>query len=527
MLSVHSKKTFNNKHAVLFMVGFNQEEYRYDYMYLDRYELISPSLPTFNLATGDKNVRQDISTWALRGAFARLNYTFADKYILEFNGRYDGTSRFPKVSRFTFNPSGSVAWVFSKENFLEKWSNVLSFGKLRLSFGSLGNQDVGAYAYLATMGSGKTWQILDGEQPVYVSAPGLVSGNLTWERVFTSDIGLDLNFFNNRLSITGDIYLRQTKDMLTAGATLPAVLGTSVPKENAADLETKGWEITIGWKDKANLAGKPLNYNVNFNLADSRSFITKFANETGTLSDYYKGYEIGEIWGMTTEGFFTSKEDVKSQDQLVVTSYPGTRPVEPGDIKFKDLNGDKKIDYGKWTLDDHGDYHIIGNSRPRFTFGLSAGADWNGFDFNVFFQGVGKRDYCPGGSDLFFWGIYSQPWTNITYGNYYDRWTEENPNGYFPRFKSYVAEGTEAAIPQTRYMQNAAYIRLKNLTAGYTIPKAIMGKTPIDRLRIFFSGDLLFEFSGLYKYYKVDPEGLGGQMYPFQRSYSFGLNVTF
>lgn len=179
-------------------------------------------------------------------------------------------------------------------------------------------------------------------------------------------------------------------------------------------------------------------------------------------------------------------------------------------------------------MDDPGDRTIIGNSSKRYTFGLNASADWNGFDLSVFFQGVGKRDYYPGGSDLYFWGIYSQPWTNITYGNYYDHWTEENPNGYFPRMKAYVAEGgAEAALTQTKYMQNAAYIRLKNLTFGYTLPAQWTNKLNISRLRIFFSGDNLFYVSGLYKHYNIDPEGLGGQMYPLQRSYSFGLNVTF
>lgn len=523
-------KTFNEKHSIATVVGFNQEEYRYDYHSGSRKELISTSLPTIDLATGDMNVSQSIETWALRGAFARFNYTYDDKYIFEFNGRYDGTSRFQKNDRFAFNPSGSVAWVISREKFFEPLKNVVSFMKLRGSYGSLGNQDVSAYAYLATMGSGKISQILDGKQPVYVSAPGLVASSLTWEKVTTMNVGLDLNFLQNRLTLSGDYYIRKTKDMLTAGASLPAVLGTGVPKQNAADLETKGWEVTIGWKDQFELAGKPFSYGFDFNLADSRAWITKFANETGTLSDYYVGKELGEIWGAETLGFFTSQEDIDNHaDQSYVTSYPGTRPLAPGDLKFADLNNDGKIDYGKWTLDDHGDYKVIGNSRARLTYGFMGNAQWNGFDLSFFFQGVGKKDYMPGPSDLYFWGIYSQPWTNITYGNYYDSWSEDNPNAYFPRMKAYVAEqgDKECGVPQTRYLQNAAYIRLKNLTFGYTIPKYITEKVNIDRVRVFFSGDNLFVLSGLYEHYNVDPEGLGGGSYPLQRSYSFGLNVTF
>ena len=524
------QKTFKEKHSVSAVAGFNQEEYRYDYVKANRKELISSSLPTINLATGDMNVSQSISTWALRGAFLRLNYTCDNKYIVEFNGRYDGTSRFPKEDRFVFNPSASVGWVVSNEKFFEPLRDVVSFLKLRGSYGSLGNQDVSDYAYLATMSSGKISQILDKERPVYVGAPGLVSGSLTWEKVTTTNYGIDINFFNNRLSVTGEYYVRRTKDMLTQGVTLPEVLGTAVPKENAANLKTKGWEVSVNWKDQFSLAGKPFNYNVGFNLADSRAWITKYENPKGLLSDYYAGKEIGEIWGMETEGFFTSQEDIDNHaDQSWSTSYPGTRPLAPGDLKFKDLNDDKEINDGEWTLDDHGDYKVIGNSRARYTFGISAGAQWNGFDFSLFAQGVGKKDYYPGTDDLYFWGVFAQPSTNITYGNMYDHWTEEKPDAYFPRLKAYVAEqgDRECGVTQTRYLQNAAYIRLKNLTLGYTLPKSLTDKIGIERLRVFFSGDNLAEWSGLYKNYKVDPESLGSFVYPFQRSYSFGLNLTF
>ena len=523
------QKTFASKHALTAVLGFNQEEYKYDYIKANRLELISESLPTINLATGDMNMSQKIETWALRGAFARLGYVYADKYIFEFNGRYDGTSRFPKKDRFVFNPSASLGWVVSQENFFEPLKDVVSFLKLRGSYGRLGNQDVAAYAYLATMGSGKISQILEGKQPVYVSAPGLVSGSLTWEKVTTANVGMDINFFNNRLVMTGEFYVRRTTDMLTKGYTLPSVLGTSVPDQNAADLKTRGWEVSVGWKDRIVLGGRPLTYNLSFNLADSRAWITKYDNPTGYLGDYYVGQELGEIWGMETLGFFTSEEDIKNHaDQSWCTSYPGTRPLAPGDLKFKDANGDGKIDDGTWTLEDHGDYSIIGNSRSRLTFGLNLGAQWNGFDVSLFAQGVGKRDYYPGVSDLYFWGIYAEPKTNITVGHMYDRWTETNPDGYYPRMKAYVAEQTdkECGVTQTRYLQNAAYIRFKNLTIGYTVPQKCLEKFGIQRLRLFFSGDNLGEISGLYKHYNVDPEQLGNMSYPLQRSLSFGLNVT-
>ncbi|MGL4337758.1 MAG: SusC/RagA family TonB-linked outer membrane protein [Turicibacter sp.] len=522
-------KTFNQKHYVNAILGFNQEEYTYNIFRANRKELITSTLPSINLATGDMNVSEQTTEWAIRGAFLRLNYIFNNKYIFEFNGRYDGTSRFPKNNRFVFNPSGSVAWIVSKENFFSPLSNIVSYLKLRGSYGSLGNQDVGAYSYIPIMSSGKLWNVLDGKQPLFVREPGLVSGNLTWEKVSTANVGIDVNFLQNRLVASADIYRRDTRDMLTLGKKLPAVLGANEPQENASDLKTKGWELTLGWKDSFKAASKRFNYYFNFILSDSRSWITKFDNPSKNLGSHYVGEELGEIWGAKTLGFFTSEADIKNHaDQSLVTSYPGIRPLGPGDLKFADLNGDGIISRGKRTADDPGDYFIIGNTTPRYNYSFTLGGDWNGIDFKVFFQGVGKRDYMPGVRDLYFWGIYAQPWTNITKGNL-DHWSEENPNGYFPRKKAYLAEKehVEAGVPQTRYLQNAAYLRLKNLSIGYTFPRSIMQKINLNRLRIYFSGDNLFVASGLVDQYNVDPEGLGGTAYPLQRSYSFGMNVSF
>lgn len=523
------RKTFAEKHFTNVVVGFNQEEYRYINFTGSRKELISTSLPSINLGTGDMNVTESRSSYALRGMFYRVNYIFDDKYIIEANGRYDGSSRFPKNDRFVFNPSASLAWVVSKEKFFSPLSNVVSHFKFRASYGNLGNQDVSDYAYIATMKSERTSAILDGKQPIYVGPAGLVSSSLTWEKVTTTDFGFDLNMFNNRFTTSFDYYVRDTKDMLTKGKTLPKYLGVAEPKENAADLRTIGWDLTMGWKDQTRLAGKPLTYSLNFTLSDNRSKITKFDNPTGSLDDYYVGYEIGTIWGMNTLGYFTSKEDVANHaNQSTVTAYPGTFDLEAGDLKFEDRNKDGKIDWGKWTTDDHGDFYKIGNSQAHYNFSLQGSAEWNNIDFSIFFQGVGKKDYYPGTGDLFFWGVYAQPWTNVTAGNM-DYWTEENPNAYFPRRKAYSADRNyrELGASQTKYLQNAAYIRLKNLTIGYTLPQTMLTKVGINRLRIFFSGENLFELSGLDKYYKVDPEGLGGQLYPLQRSYAFGLNVSF
>jgi len=306
------------------------------------------------------------------------------------------------------------------------------------------------------------------------------------------------------------------------------VLGTGVPLENAANLKTNGWELTLGYNKEFMVASKPFSFSARVNLADSRAYITKYNNPKNNLSDYYVGQELGEMWGLTTLGFFQSQEEIKAHaNQNDVTSYPGTRGLEPGDLKFADINGDGKINRGDWTLDNHGDYKIIGNSRQRYSYGIDLNSSWNGIDLRVFLQGVGKRNYYPPGGDHYFWGIYAQPWASLTKFNL-DHWTPENPNAYLPRPKSYVAEqsGIELAATQTKYLQNAGYLRVKNVTVGYTLPKLMTDRWGIDRLRLFVSGENLFEFTKLMDY--LDPEIVGDRTaYPFQRTYSFGLNFNF
>lgn len=447
------------------------------------------------------------------------------------NGRYDGTSRFPKKDRFGFFPSGSVAWVLSKEKFMENISQSIGLDmlKFRASYGALGNQNVGTYAYLPTMSSGQIGQILDGSQPVAVYAPGVVSNTLTWEKVRTINGGIDLALLNNRLSASFDYYVRYTEGMLTKSKTLPSVFGASEPKTNAADLKTKGWELSLRWRDQFMLADSPFNYSIKVALADSRAFITKYDNPNKRLGDYYEGQEIGEMWGLTTEGFFQTEEEIKNHaDQSAVGEDDQSYKFYVGDLKFADLNNDGKINKGDWTLANPGDFRKIGNSSSRYPYSFDLSADWKGFDIRGFFQGIGKRDWYAGGGNHYFWGIYAQPWTNVQTHNL-DHWTPENPNAYYPRVKAYIAEstGSELACVQTRYMQDASYLRMKNLTIGYTLPQDLTRKLNIERVRFYFSGENLFEIIHLKA--NLDPEALdsSSKVYPLQRSYSFGVNLTF
>jgi TonB-linked SusC/RagA family outer membrane protein len=516
-----------SKNQFSVVVGYNQEYKEYNSFNTSRKNLISNSLPSIQLSTGDKNNGESGYDWAVQGLFYRFNYIFDNKYIIETNGRYDGTSRFPDGDRWGFFPSASIAWVASEEWFLKKLNPYLSFTKFRLSYGSLGNQDVSHYAYVPEMDSDEISSVLEGQKPVAVYPPGLVSNSLTWETVETKNVGVDLGFFKGRLSTSFDYYQRDTKDMLTKGKTLPSVLGASVPKTNAADLKVKGWELTASWNDQFNLINSDFRYGLKFIISDSEAEITKFDNPTKRLGDYYEGRKIGEIWGLETEGFFKDADDVKNHaDQSSVSSYPGTRPIEAGDLKFKDLNGDKVVNDGDWTKDNPGDYKIIGNNRARYLYSLDITADYKGFDFRAFFQGVGKRDYYFGAGHHYFWGVYAQPWANVLKRNL-DHWTPENPNGYFPRLKSYTAEQNWKALgnPQTKYLQDASYVRFKNLTIGYTLPIELTQKFQINKFRLYFSGENLFELTDLPD--DIDPELLGTHKYPIQRVFSFGLNLQF
>lgn len=522
-------KTFAKRHFVQALAGFNQEYYYFNRFSTTRQGLISNSLPSPQLATGTVTTTSRIDDWAVRGLFYRLNYIYNDKYILEFNGRYDGTSRFPSHDRWGFFPSASAAWVLTNEEFFKPLAHPLHLDvlKFRASYGSLGNQaTVNSYGYIPTMGSGQIGQILDGARPIGVTQPAPVSSSLTWEKIRTLNFGVNMSWLNNRLSIDGDIYTRTVEDLLTKSKTLPAVFGANEPNTNAADIRVKGWELSMKWNDEFTLGGSPFNYGVRFILSDSYAEVMKFDNPGRLLSDHYVGKRFGEIWGLENDGFFQTEDELKnSPDQTDVGSDDQNYKFYVGDLKFKDLNGDKKINYGKRTVDDPGDSRIIGNSSIRLPYSLDLSADWKGFDLRVFFQGVGKRDWYPNPSNHYFWGVFAQPWTNVQVHNL-DSWTPEHRNAYFPRLKSYIAEdASELGAPQTRYLQNAAYLRLKNLTVGYTLPSALTRKAHIERLRFYFSAENIFTRSHLKA--NLDPEGLGGSVYPFQKTYSGGLNLNF
>ncbi len=556
-------KIFDKLHDFKGMVGYNYEQSIYHFSSKRRNGLIFEDAENINMTNGSGiTLKSDYNKWRIAGGFFRLNYAFADRYLLEINGRLDGSSKFPTDQQWGFFPSVSAGWRVSEEPFWHVPSGVLSDMKLRVSYGSLGNGNVAAYAYQELFGIYQMGRLINGVRNQATGHPNVIPDGLTWETSTTTNVGIDFGALNSRLRFSGDYYIRKTTDMFTIGSTLPAVFGTSAPKGNYADMTTKGWEFSLTWRDQRALAGKPFSYDIRLTLSDHTSKLDKYNNPdkfiggyTDARSNYYEGMTIGEIWGYETEGFFTSEEDVKNHaDQsLYYASNSGT--WLPGDIKFKDLNNDGKIDYGTNRVGDSGDRKVIGNSTPRYTYSVTLGADWNGIFASAFFQGVGKQDWWPGTDNALFWGQYNRPYNNIPVSMLNEIWSESNPNTYFPRYRGYVAlQGTrELSVVQTRYLQNVAYIRLKNLQIGYNFPKRLIAKAGMQAARIYLSAENLWGWSPLYKHtnnfdvaniYGEDSEARemvqsnggsnsiisnGGQAYsyPLLKSISLGLSVTF
>lgn len=537
------RQKFGN-HQIKLMVGGNIEISKYTKLGASRDELLVPGLSDLNLAVGqNQTIVGGGYEWATTGVFSRINYNYKEKYLLEVNGRYDGTSKFPTSKQFGFFPSVSAGWRISEESFMDATRGWLDNLKVRGSYGSLGNSNISPYVFIEQLKAARSPIIIGSTQPAYISAPVALADKFTWETATTLDFGIDVDLLSSRLSTSFDWYNRKTTDMITAGPLLPVVFGASVPRGNYADLETKGFEVSLKWNGKIKTPS-PISYGVRLTLGDNVSYITKYNNPQGVVTadvnlfttNYYVGQRVGDIWGLTTEGLFTSAEDIaKHADQSGVIVSSGNK-IMPGDIKFKDLNGDGKINQGKNTLDDHGDWSVIGNSSPRYTYGITTDFSWKGLSLSMFFQGVGKRDWYPSLGANYFWGQYSHWYSIIPKSTMKNNWTEENPdpNAYWPRLRGPMVYGPRELQAQTRYLQNASYIRLKDLTIAYSLPTKVVQKIHFQNVQVYFTGQNIWTYSPMFKITRdIDPEviepGPGsydGMTYPMLKSYTFGLKLT-
>lgn len=539
----HSLESGHNFKA---MVGFQTEMLRKTAFGLQRDGIIVPGLPIVDLTSGldytgnvvTPSVNGEYQRWQTAGFFGRINYDYMGKYLAEVNLRYDGTSRFRQDQRWNWFPSFSLGWNIAREAFWESLSDYVGTLKLRGSYGELGNQNTTGwyptYQVISVKAGDGAW-LQNGIKPNAAYVPGLISSTLGWERVRSWNVGLDFGLFNNRLTGSLEYYDRKTLDMIGPAPELPIILGADVPKTNNTDLKTYGFDLEIGWNDRLK---NGLGYGVKFILSDAQTEITRYPNPTGTLDKYREGQKMGEIWGYETIGI--ARDQAQMDAHLASLPKGGQDALgtswEAGDIMYADLNGDGKIDNGANTISDHGDLKLIGNNTPRFQFGLDLNADWKGFDFRAFFQGVMKRDFWQG--SYYFWGVVNNMWWSGGFKEHADYFRAApsndlpaNLDAYYPRPNFGTGKNQNT---QTRYLQNAAYIRLKNIQLGYTLPASITNKAYISKLRFFISGENLWTGTKLANMF--DPEtinggkvnnGVGnGNAYPLSKTISFGLSVT-
>lgn len=528
-----------DKHNFTLMGGYQEEDNSYSYMKNAITGLYSTATPNVGMGTGDKVVVDTRNGWATRGFFGRINYDYDGRYLVEVNGRYDGSSRFAPDHRWGFFPSASLGWNINRERFMEPLTDVVSNLKLRASYGLLGNQAGAAlYTFAATMelNGGLGSYIFDDGRHIYTKAPLVVNPATTWEKVESKNIGLDFGFFGNSLTGSFDLFQRDTKDMLGPGEDFPDFFGADAPKTNNARMRNRGWELTLNYRGKI---GKDIDYSIGGMLSDATAEVTEYVNPKGSdpAGSWYKGRKVGEIWGYRADGLIQTQAEADEYNQKYDLKYISGKPWTPGDVKYRDLNGDNKIDRGTNSLEGGmGDMTIIGNTTPRYQYTINGSISYKGLTLSAMFQGVGKRDYNAGGG-VYFWG--SGPYAQVTvFKEHMDYWREDNKDAYFPKPYIHSAGGVGPFQQKTktvsdRYIQSAAYCRLKNLTLSYDIPQRWTQKIGMQKVQVFFSGENLLTFTPLMGMF--DPEavftsnsytGEGGKNYPMNKVVSFGLVVN-
>jgi TonB-linked SusC/RagA family outer membrane protein len=545
-------------HSFKVMGGTNIEDANYIYLSAKRMGVFDFEKGEVNLAGGDQFATSNHSWWSVAGFFSRLNYAYKNKYLIEVNGRYDGSSKFAEDKRWGFFPSASGAWRVTEEPWMKPVKSIMNSLKVRGSYGSVGNQDVPLNSFVSTLSAsspsaaGNYWLINNNFVPYVSAAPALVDPTLTWEMVTTLDVGADARFLNDKLGFAFDWYQRKTSNMLTVGESVPSTVGTSAPKRNFGELTTNGVELEI---DFNHTFSNGLRLNVSGQFTDFVSTVSKYQspNDPSNSASYYQGKVLGDIWGYKVDRLYQKedfvwengaiKQTAQANGQLKNTLVEGN-PTQyiletglfkygPGDVKFKDLNGDGFINYGSNTVGDPGDRTVIGNTNPRYQYGLRIDANWKGFDLGIFFQGVGKRSIWATGN-MVLPGYYG---AEANYAHTLDYWTSTNTGAFYPRPMEYSQTAQWNYLPNDRYLLNVAYFRCKELNFGYSIPQKWISKANVEKCRIYFSGENLFEFDKLGNI-PIDPEidwttttandsRSFGRSYPYRRTISLGVQIEF
>lgn len=537
------------RHNMLLMAGTQLELNQGKNLYASKTNLIVPTVPSLETANGSVIAGEDLEHWSTQGYFGRATYNFDERYLFEANARYDGTSRFKQGNRWGFFPSFSVGWNVNRENFWKGIRDYVNVFKLRGSWGQLGNQQVSSYQDLALIplqSGALNWLFNYGaSRPLgYTSTPGLVSPDLTWETATTKNIGLNLGFLDSRLQLDFDLFERVTKNMIGPSDPLPGILGASVPKSNNATLRTRGWEGAIRWNHQINNSG--FSYFALFNLSDAQSVVLDYLNPTGIITDWYPGKKVGEIWGYTANELFKSQNEVDAYLDKVDLSFIYNK-WNPGDLKYLDTNGDGKVNSGTNSLNNPGDLSVIGNSTPRYQWGLSAGFEYKGFDFSFLFKGTAKRDFFvvenASVSNYEYWGIKTWLHTALTtdhldyfrdqpgdkYTGLYEGDANINLNAFWPKKYIQADQNYKNQHSSTRYLLDLSYIRLQNVQLGYNLSRNLLKALHLQKVRFYISGENLWTMTSLIK--GLDPTALGttytlGATYRADKMVSMGLNIT-
>ncbi|MFD1771494.1 TonB-dependent receptor [Sphingobacterium suaedae] len=552
------------KHNFKLLAGYNQEEFDRDRVAAQMDGLLIRELANLSLGTTMYNIAGSTLDWAIQGYFGRFNYDYDNKYLLEVNARYDGSSRFPSNSRWGFFPSLSAGWQVDRENFWNPIQPYISSLKLRGSYGRLGNQTVDVNTFKQLLAIGRSSWLENGQPIIAADAPLPLPKVVTWENTESLDFGVDVGVLDNRLFVNADWYQKKTYGMYLPGEPLPAVFGAAEPKENYAALKNTGFEIGISYRDKFQLAGSPLSFNLTANVSNFKGYITKYDNPNGLMNTYWEGMRLGEIWGYHIDGQFQTDEEALAYQnsfvrdgvtagnalgnvynyELNVVQNSEWNRLKAGDIKYVDVDGDGRIDRGSNTLADHGDVRPIGNAMPQFPFGLNLSASWRNIDLSVAVAGVAKQDWYPTGD--IYWGPYQRPYLSFIRKDLIDNaWRPDMPEKTYPQiYRGYTSLNGGRSLYEMNdyYLESVAFMRVKNLTVGYTLPQAWTKRAKIDRLRFYFSGENIFTwaFGGLTKY--IDPEQAGSAVsyshpgdavdradlraYPMGKTFSFGVNLS-
>ena len=494
--------------------GMSQEYNKYDHDYYRKYDLVDPSLGAIDAGLTNGEITGNYSEWAMRSYFGRINLNWDDRYLLEANLRADGSSKFAPGHRWGYFPSVSAGWRISQEKFMEGTASWLNQLKLRISYGSLGNNATTSYYMYQSLFATANY-VLGGNVAGGLAQTVLANPNLTWEKTYMTNIGLDFAFLNSRLSGSVDIYNKDTRGILIS---LPAPLehGTStVPDQNAGEVNNKGFELDLHWADRI---GK-VSYDIGCNLGFVNNKVTKFQGDVSSINGVYKtqeGRPINQLYVITVDRIVRDQSDLDYVQSLVDRNpdYFATyqRP-ELGDFLYRDANGDGKLDTDDRVEIGHG-------TLPRLTYGISLGLSWNNFDFSALFQGVGNHQVYYNNQAFRFVTVMGQSLIKDITDN---AWTPDNPyDSTYPILRN-NANGKNN-IASDAFVHNAAYFRCKNIQLGYTIPQHITRKFFVENLKVYASIDNLFtlaDFPGL------DPEVGANVGYPAVRQYSVGLNISF